>query len=141
MRSLNAAGAERSPRKFLRGLAGPLERRARDSNPQPVARHLISSQTANHSHTLRRFRAPLVAMGTYTVTSKSNVTPSAFQGSLAWPTLPSVTSHNRHKQRAWAKGPPPVATIRSALAVRILSQGARLSTAGKCRQQSGLGRR
>lgn len=29
------------------------QRRARDSNPQPVARHLISSQTANHSHTLQ----------------------------------------------------------------------------------------
>jgi hypothetical protein len=32
----------------------PSERRARDSNPQPVARHLISSQTANHSLTLRK---------------------------------------------------------------------------------------
>jgi hypothetical protein len=29
------------------------ERRAWDSNPQPVARHLISSQAANHSRTLR----------------------------------------------------------------------------------------
>lgn len=29
-----------------------LKRRARDSNPQPVARHLISSQAANHSLTL-----------------------------------------------------------------------------------------
>ena len=29
------------------------ERRARDSNPQPVSRHLISSQAANHSLTLR----------------------------------------------------------------------------------------
>ena len=28
------------------------ERRARDSNPQPVSRHLISSQAANHSLTL-----------------------------------------------------------------------------------------
>ena len=30
------------------------ERRARESNPQPLARHLISSQAANHSRTLRR---------------------------------------------------------------------------------------
>src|SRR5262245_55291814 len=30
------------------------ERRARDSNPQPVSRHLISSQAASHSLTLRR---------------------------------------------------------------------------------------
>jgi len=29
------------------------KRRARDSNPQPVSRHLISSQAANHSLTLR----------------------------------------------------------------------------------------
>ena len=29
------------------------KRRARDSNPQPVTRHLISSQAANHSRTLR----------------------------------------------------------------------------------------
>jgi hypothetical protein len=29
-----------------------LKRRARDSNPQPVSRHLISSQAANHSLTL-----------------------------------------------------------------------------------------
>ena len=29
------------------------KRRARDSNPQPVARHLISSQAANRSRTLR----------------------------------------------------------------------------------------
>jgi hypothetical protein len=29
------------------------KRRARDSNPQPVSRHLISSQTASHSLTLR----------------------------------------------------------------------------------------
>jgi hypothetical protein len=29
------------------------KRRARDSNPQPVSRHLISSQAAHHSHTLR----------------------------------------------------------------------------------------
>src|SRR4051794_29442200 len=28
------------------------KRRARDSNPQPVSRHLISSQAANHSLTL-----------------------------------------------------------------------------------------
>ena len=34
------------------------ERRARDSNPQPVSRHLISSQAANHSLTLRG-RAPI----------------------------------------------------------------------------------
>ena len=31
-----------------------LQRRARDSNPQPVSRHLISSQTASHSLTLRK---------------------------------------------------------------------------------------
>ncbi len=30
-----------------------LERRARDSNPQPVSRRLISSQVPNHSATLR----------------------------------------------------------------------------------------
>jgi len=30
------------------------KRRARDSNPQPVARHLISSQAANRSRTLRK---------------------------------------------------------------------------------------
>jgi hypothetical protein len=29
------------------------KRRARDSNPQPVSRHLISSQAANHSLTLQ----------------------------------------------------------------------------------------
>ena len=29
------------------------KRRARESNPQPVTRHLISSQAANHSRTLR----------------------------------------------------------------------------------------
>lgn len=29
------------------------ERRARESNPQPASRHLISNQTANHSLTLR----------------------------------------------------------------------------------------
>ena len=29
------------------------KRRARDSNPQPLAGHLISSQTASHSRTLR----------------------------------------------------------------------------------------
>ena len=32
----------------------PLKRRARESNPQPVTRHLISSQAANHSRTLRK---------------------------------------------------------------------------------------
>gem|GEM_PF-6249418 len=31
-----------------------VERRARDSNPQPVARHHISSVTASHSLTLRK---------------------------------------------------------------------------------------
>ena len=31
------------------------ERRARDSNPQPVNRHLISNQTPNHSDTLRLY--------------------------------------------------------------------------------------
>ena len=35
------------------GVRDPAKRRARDSNPQPVARHLISSQAANHSRTLR----------------------------------------------------------------------------------------
>ena len=30
------------------------KRRARESNPQPVTRHLISSQAANHSRTLRK---------------------------------------------------------------------------------------
>ena len=29
-------------------------RRARESNPQRLARHLISSQAANHSRTLRK---------------------------------------------------------------------------------------
>ena len=44
------------------------KRRARDSNPQPVARHLISSQAANHSRTLRKLlrcndlRSPLLAI-------------------------------------------------------------------------------
>ena len=33
-------------------------RRARESNPQPVARHLISNQTANHSLTLRNIDTP-----------------------------------------------------------------------------------
>src|SRR5688572_10062498 len=33
-----------------------LERRARESNPQPLAGHLISNQTANHSLTLRNKR-------------------------------------------------------------------------------------
>ena len=32
------------------------ERRARDSNPQPLAGHHISSVAANHSLTLRNFR-------------------------------------------------------------------------------------
>src|SRR5262245_35263533 len=31
------------------------QRRARDSNPQPLAGHLISNQTANHSLTLQEF--------------------------------------------------------------------------------------
>ena len=35
------------------------QRRARDSNPQPVSRHLISSQAANHSLTLRGSSTPL----------------------------------------------------------------------------------
>jgi hypothetical protein len=32
-----------------------LKRRARESNPQPVARQLISNQSANHSLTLRGY--------------------------------------------------------------------------------------
>ena len=42
-----------SPARFRQSLAtAGEERRARDSNPQPVARHLISSQAANRSRTL-----------------------------------------------------------------------------------------
>ena len=36
------------------------ERRARDSNPQPVARHLNSNQDASHSLTLPKSRQPLM---------------------------------------------------------------------------------
>src|SRR5690606_24744233 len=36
-----------------RGVVAGSERRAWDSNPQPVSRHLISSQAAHHSLTLR----------------------------------------------------------------------------------------
>ena len=43
----------KKPPQVFAGARDPRERRARDSNPQPVARHLISSQAANHSHTLR----------------------------------------------------------------------------------------
>ncbi len=35
------------------------ERRAWDSNPQPVSRHLISSEAASHSLTLR-LNSPIV---------------------------------------------------------------------------------
>ena len=35
------------------GTTGDERRRARDSNPQPVSRHLISSEAASHSLTLR----------------------------------------------------------------------------------------
>ena len=35
-------------------MATPLKRRARESNPQRLAPHLISSQAANHSRTLRK---------------------------------------------------------------------------------------
>ncbi len=38
------------------------ERRARESNPQRLAPHLISSQAANHSRTLQRTLQSLVAI-------------------------------------------------------------------------------
>ena len=42
---------QKPPTGCVGGLAS--ERRARDSNPQPVARQLISNQSASHSRTLR----------------------------------------------------------------------------------------
>jgi hypothetical protein len=49
--AVNSTGARQFPNNYLRA-AFLLKRRARDSNPQPVSRHLISSQAANHSLTL-----------------------------------------------------------------------------------------
>jgi hypothetical protein len=45
-------GEKSSPSQLIAAM-GFKKRRARDSNPQPVARHLISSQAANRSRTLR----------------------------------------------------------------------------------------
>jgi hypothetical protein len=39
-------------RHIAHGLLQPMKRRAWESNPQPVSRHLISSQAASHSLTL-----------------------------------------------------------------------------------------
>jgi hypothetical protein len=44
---------KKKPPQVFAGARDPSERRARESNPQPLAGHLISSQAANHSHTLR----------------------------------------------------------------------------------------
>ena len=64
------------------------KRRARESNPQPVARHLISSQAANHSRTLRNSlrniilrHALLVVKGHFLVSTRT-IAPRGLQ--LAW---------------------------------------------------------
>ena len=78
-----ATTAHRKAPQVFAGARDPSERRARESNPQPVARHLISSQAANHSHTLRASRRKVRQrrLSGRNGTSNSNVGGRSFQAS------------------------------------------------------------
>lgn len=90
----DAANSERENRMFtfLREqgyLDTPLQRRARESNPQRLAPHLISSQAANHSRTLRLDIVSYCSLSTFAI-GRSRLEIVGFGTDTRFDTRPGV---------------------------------------------------
>ncbi len=83
-----------------RCLKSKKERRARDSNPQPVARHFISNEAASHSLTLRTQDPPHCRLNAFLspMILKTDVRENRMSGDRAltvrsqWPSMASFAS-------------------------------------------------